>query len=415
MFLPTYIGLRYLKSKKRTYFTSFITGISILGIALSVTVLITVLSVMNGFEVSIREKIFSTAYHITAYNTSNTQLKRWKGIREQLLKTVHVLGSAPFISGQALLLKGHQNKFVMIYGVLPKFEKTVSLISTKMIRGSFNLESQKNQILLGMRLAKTLNVGVGQKLTLLVPKKSKGDLVIAPVLKELTVLGIFETKSGFDTDSALAYMHLEDMQDLYKNSEKMTGLNIKIDHLYHAPTLSTDLSSTILKKYVVTNWTDYYASLFAAINLEKNIMFFTLLLLVSIAAFNLISSLMMIVNEKKAEIAILRTLGASRTNILQIFIFQGSLIGIVGIVIGVGIGTLLSIHIGTIIDTIETVLQINFLTSHPFSNMDRIPSQLYMHDIVKVSFASFMMSFIATIYPAWQAANTLPVEGLRYK
>jgi lipoprotein-releasing system permease protein len=415
--LSLYIGLRYLRSKRHTHFISFMTGASMVGIALSVTVLVTVLSVMNGFDQIIRNRIFEMANHITIQDPQTAEFKVWPDIRRKLLKRPHIIGASPFLMSQGLLITEYQNQPLIVYGILPQLEHTVSPISRKLVSGKFSLKPDKNEVLIGERLAWQFGLNVGSQITLLIPTPGRITLRNLPPLKTFTVSGIFKIGKGhgLDLDSSVAYIHLNDMQTAYRLGKKITGLRVKTDHLYYAPQIANKLANTTLKKYIVSNWTHDYGSLMAAINLEKTMMFCTLSLLIAIAAFNLVSSLTMLVNEKKADIAILRTLGVRSSTVLKIFIIQGSMVGLIGTIIGLGGGILLAQSIGNLIEMIETLLGLELFGSNPLYLSNRLPSKIELFDLVKISVCSFSMSLLATLYPAWRATRTNPLETLRYE
>lgn len=412
--LPLYIAWRYIRAKRRNRFVSFISLISMLGIALGVCVLITVLSVMNGFDQQIRERIFSMAPHILITgedgNLSNRQtltpkLKTFKEIR----------GEAPYISGQGLLVKDDFVHPAFIKGVSPKEENTISNINQKMVKGSLNdLKPQSFNIILGQKLAWALDVGVGDKVNLVTPKAVTSPIGLMPRFKRFKVVGIFRTGSGFGFDESYGYINLRDAQTLYLLQNKVSGVQLKISHLFNAPHLAFQIFKKLGLSYQVSDWTEQYGGFYHAVQMEKTIMFFILLLLIAIAAFNLVAGLVMLVNEKQSDIAILRTLGAAPGMITKVFIIQGCLIGLIGTLLGVAGGIVLSLNATAIVNWIQNLFHVQFLTSDVYF-VNYLPSQLQFSDIFHVTIAAFLMSLLSTIYPAWKAARTRPAEALRYE
>jgi len=412
--LSLYIGLRHLRAKQRDKFISFISLVSVLGIALSITALITILSVTNGFAEVMQNNIFNMSYHITVYDTKTPGLSNWKSIRTQLLNNPNLSGVSPFLFGQGLLMKDGQNRPAMLYGVLPSLEKTVSNIPSKITQGQFKLQMNQNNIILGTQIASQLQARVGSKIRLLIPIANPNSPIgIIPQLKDFTVSGIFRTGKGFGFDNTTAYIHLKDMQDLHQFNQSITGLHLTTYHLYDTSKITTQLSNTLLKNYIVTDWTEDYGNFIEALKLQKTMMFCALLLLIGLATFNLVSSLMMMVSDKTGDIAILKTLGASARTILQIFIVQGTLIGLMGIILGLGGGILLSYYIGDLISLLETLLNIDLFSFNYL--VDQLPSKIEILDLIKISLTALCMSMCATLYPAWRASKIIPFERLRYE
>lgn len=415
--LPLYIGYRYLGTKRRSHFISFITGTSILGLALSVTVLITVLSVLNGFDQIIQDKIFHMANHITVQDPGSPTFKNWSRVRQLLLKEPHILGAAPFKTGQGLLIQSNQNRPVLVYGIIPQLEKTVSIIPTQLSEGTFKLEAGKYQMIVDEKIAWSLDLSIGSKLYLLAPAMTKTALGIKPRLQEFTIIGIIRNEKSDRAQfyNAIAYIHFKDMQNFYEGAQSLTGLRLRTEHLYRAPRIAQHLLTTPLNRYIITNWTEDYGNLMMAISLEKTIMFCTLSLLIAIAAFNLVSSLMMVVTEKQTDIAILRTLGARSSTILNIFIIQGVIIGLIGTFIGLVGGILLSNQIGSFVALLENVFNIPIISANPLFITNHLPSKIKTYDLIAVSSVAILMSLFATLYPAFRASKTIPTEALRYE
>lgn len=412
--LALYIGLRYTRAKRRNHFISFIALTSMIGIALGVTVLITVLSVMNGFDQEIRNRIFGMASQVTINGVSQP-ISDWQKLSTQVMHQPDVVGSAPFVNGQGILISQGQPHPVIIIGVLPKQEANVSSLAQKMIAGSFDhLQPKRFGIVLGEQLALSLGVDVGDKVNLMVPSVTVTPVALMPRFKTFTVVGVFRVGRGFGFDN-LTYINMHDAQTLFQFGSDVSGLRLKIKDLYAAPRIADDIAKQLSPDYQVSNWTLDYGSIMHAIALEKTMMFLILLLLIAISAFNLVSSLMMVVTDKRSDIAILRTLGATPMTIMSIFMVQGSVIGIFGTVLGLVGGITLATHVSELLTFIEHTFHIQLLSSNVYFFVSSLPSQLESDDIIKISIAALGMSFIATIYPAWRAARTEPAEALRYE
>ena len=334
------ISLRYMRAKKQSYFVSFISFVSMMGIALGVMVLITVLSVMNGFDHEIHNKFFGMAPEITVMDYSG-KLANWPMLEKKINQEKQVIASAPYVGGQGLLT--HQGRIapVMVTGIVPEKEKKLIDIQSKIIDGSLN-NLDKFGIVLGQSLAQTLGVFVGEKVTLMIPKATVTMAGMVPRFKRFTVVGIFKAGSGFSFDSKLSFIDINNAQTLFQMGDFVTGLKVKIKDVYQAPLLSEQLRETLGERYQVGNWTHQFGAFFKAIKMEKTMMFLILLLIIAVAAFNLVSSMVMIVKDKQSEIAILRTLGATPRMILTIFLFQGALVGIIGTGIGLLLGLLVA-------------------------------------------------------------------------
>lgn len=412
------IGLRYIRAKRRNHFISFMTVTSVLGIALGITVLITVLSVMNGFDQVIRDRIFSMAHQITVTDTryfNEQSPSQWNAASQIILKNSQITGLAPFTMGQGLLVNHQQQRPVVIYGISPELEKMVSHLPQQLIQGTFGLQEGHYQIILGAQLAVDLGVIIGDKVTLLVPTTLPTAVGLMPRFKRFVVSGIFQAGQGFNFDSRIAYTHINDAQAIYQLHNSITGLRLKTRDLYSAPQIANTLAKLLPKHYVLSNWTDEYGELIYAIALEKTMMFCILLLLIAISAFNLVSSLMMVVTDKQADIAILRSLGAAPRTIMSIFMAQGSVIGLMGALLGLVGGIILAQHIATLISFIETLFHIQLFNANNYFFVDCLPSKIEVFDVFKVITAGFLMSVLATIYPAWRAARVAPAEALRYE
>lgn len=405
------ISLRYTRAKKRSYFVSFISLISMIGIALGVMVLITVLSVMNGFDKEIHQRFFSMAPEITISDYAN-KLSNWQSIEKKISNNKQVIGSAPFVGGQGLLTFQGRISPIVVTGILPNKEQEIIDLKSKLIDGSLNHLDQFG-IVLGRALAQNLGVFVGDKVTLMIPKATVTMAGMVPRFKRFTVVGIFEAGSGFNFESKLSFIDLTNAQKLFQMNQQVSGLRVKIKDVYQAPALSSQFQTMLGAEYQVMNWTQQFGAFFQAIKMEKTMMFMILLLIIAVAAFNLVSSLVMIVKDKQAEIAILRTLGATPKMILTIFLFQGALVGLIGTIIGLILGVLLAANATEIVNSLQQFFGVSFLSSNVYF-VDFLPSKIELMDIIKVCFMSLMMSFLATIYPAYNASRTEIVEALRY-
>lgn len=416
MFRPfsLYIGLRYTRAKRRNHFISFISLISMIGIALGVAVLITVLSVMNGFDYEIHQRIFSMTNHVSITEASGA-LDDWQGLAQRIKPMKDVVSSAPFVMSQGMLTNGNLVQGVMVNGILPEQEVTVSSIAKSMVAGSMgSLKEGEFGIVLGIELANNLRTAIGEKVTLFIPQATISPLGVMPRFKRFKVVGIFSIGAGFGYDNGFAFINLNDAQKLFQMGQNVTGLRLKVNDLYSAPKVAYELGKILPEQFFISNWTEQYGTYFKAITMEKTMMFIILLFIIAIAAFNLVSSLVMTVTDKQADIAILRTLGASPKTIMSIFIVQGAVIGIMGTILGVIGGVLLAIYAPVIVKTIESIFHTHFISASIYF-IDYLPSKLDWHNVVHVSLAALGMSLIATIYPAWRAAKVQPAEALRYE
>ncbi len=417
MFNPAalFIGLRYTRAKKRNHFISFISLISMLGIALGITVLITVLSVMNGFDREIHSRIFTIVPPMTVSSLSGSIIG-WEDLQKSFKNYPYITGSAPYVTGQVLLSNNGATQPALIMGVLADQEKNVSQIESKFSQGSMAaLKSGGFGIAIGEELAAALDARIGDKITVLLPQVSVTPAGVIPRMKRFTVVGIFRAGGGFGFDKSLGYLNMADAQKLMgMASDNVTGLHLQIDNVYAAPTLAKDLSSHLNSKANVTTWADTFGEFFHAVALEKTMMFFILMLIIAVAAFNLVSTLIMVVNEKQSDIAILRTLGATPGEIMAIFFVQGGVIGLLGTLLGLIGGVLLAWNVTTIVNWIQDVLHVQFLSANVYY-VNYLPSQIEAADIIKICTASLILSLLATLYPAWRASKTDPVESLRYE
>lgn len=417
MFRPAalFIGLRYTRAKTKNHFISFISIISMAGIALGVTVLITVLSVMNGFDREIKSRVFSMVPPVTVTSMVGS-VSGWQDLQTIVKKVPTVTASAPFVTGEVLLSYGGSVQPAMISGIVPNQEKNISEIATKMVQGKLvDLKPGTFGIILGENLASRLNAGVGDKITVVTPQVSMSPAGVVPRFKRFNVIGIFRAGSGFGFDAGLGYINMTDAQKLMGlDKETVTGLHLNIQNVYGAQQTALALMPYLSGNAIVTTWADQFGEFFHAVQLEKTMMFFILMMIVAVAAFNLVASLVMVVNEKQADIAILRTFGATPGMIMNIFIVQGGLVGIFGTLVGVIGGVSLAYNVTSIVNWIEQVFHVQFLSSSVYF-VNYLPSQIEWMDVAKISVFSLVLSLIATIYPAWRAAKMDPVESLRYE
>lgn len=412
--LSVYIGLRYIGAKKTQHFISFISLTSMIGIALGVAVLITVLSVMNGFNDEIHRQFFSMSPEITV-NDFSGKMSHWRKWADQAKQYPEVEGVAPYISGQGLLAYGGQTLPVGILGVSPEQEVTISQIGSKMVAGHFNnLKTHRFGIVLGKNQAMSLGVWLGDKVTLMTSQVNISLAGVLPRFKRFDVVGIFSAGEGFGFDNNLSFIDLQDAQKLFQMGTYVKGLRLKIQDIYAAPMIGMRIAQRLPSHFEVTNWTESYGTFFKSMKMQKTMMFLILMLIIGVAAFNLVSSLIMMVNDKQSEIAILRTLGALPSTIISIFMVQGVVIGLIGIALGVIGGILLSWNATQIVNWLQDILHVQWLSAKVFF-VDYMPSRLSWVDVSEVSGIASLMSLLATLYPAWQASRIQPAEALRYE
>lgn len=410
--LSIYIGARYTRAKRRNHFISFISMTSMLGVALGVAALITVLSVMNGFEKELRERILGMTSHAIVTGAGGT-LTNWQSLEQRLQGFPRVEDSAPFVEGQAMVNQGNRVRGTMVRGVDPSLEPNVSTIGEKMIQGELtDLQAGGFGIILGKDLATSMGVGKGDRITLITPHVSPTPAGVIPRLKRLDVVGVFEI-GMYEYDSALAIMHLEDAATLFRIPGKVSGLRLKLEDLYQAPQITRELLVSLPPEYRAADWTYQHANFFRALKTEKTVMFVILMLIVAVAAFNIVSTLVMMVTDKQADIAILRTLGMSPRGVMGIFMVQGVVIGLIGTILGVIGGVALALNISSIIAWVETVLGYQFMPADVYYISD-LPSRLDWNDVTVIGITAFILSILSTIYPSWRASKVRPAEALRY-
>ncbi len=407
------IGLRYTRAKRRNHFISFISMISMLGIALGVAALIIVLSVMNGFQKEIRARILGITPHLQV-SEANGQLAAWPSVLDIVSGHPDVQAASPYVNGQGMLSQGDSVEGVMVRGILPEGEYKLTGIADKMKAGKLaELRAGEFGIVLGSDLANTLAARVGDDILLITPQGQITPAGMIPRLKQFHVVGIFEIGMS-PYDNALALIHLQDAQKLYRMGDAVSGISARLNDLDQAPRIALDLESRLPNNLYATDWTRQNANYFRAVQMEKKMMFIILSLIVAVAAFNIVSTLVMAVTDKQADIAILRTLGASPASIMKIFMVQGVLIGLVGAIIGVVSGILIALNIGSIVPFIEHLFGVQFLAKDVYFITD-LPSDLQQGDVWVVAAFSFAISLLATLYPSWRASRTQPAEALRYE
>ena len=416
MSFETFIGLRYTASRKTgggNRFISFISLISMLGLALGVAALIVVLSVMNGFQKELRTRILGVASHAQISGFEG-ELDNWPAAVEIVRRHPRVVAAAPYVQQQAMLSFEGQVKGALIRGILPAEEDRVADFARHMRAGKLDdLRPGEFGIILGAELAYALRTRVGEKVTLIAPQGMVTPAAVLPRMKQFTVIGIFEV-GMFEYDSGLALLHMADAQRLYQMGDAVTGVRLKLDDLFVAPTVVRQLAGNLGQGMRVSDWTRNHANFFRAVQIEKNMMFLILLLIVAVAAFNIVSTLVMTVTDKRADIAILRTLGASPGSILRIFVIQGTLIGVIGLAMGVAGGVALALNVDVVVPALERALGMQFLAKDVYYISD-LPSDLHWSDVWIITVTSFTLTVLATLYPSWRAARTNPAEALRYE
>jgi lipoprotein-releasing system permease protein len=410
--LPLYIGLRYTRAKRRNRFISFISFASTLGIALGVAVLLTVVSVMNGFDEQIREHFFRLAPQVTI--STEQDIDDWSALKQTLTQVKEVRGLAPFVSGEGMLVKANMLRGVNVVGILPDQEVLISQIKSETHSGDIQSLSPKSyHLLITQNLAEQMNLNLGDSVNVLTSQATTTPLGLFPRYRQFTVSGIYHNSGASWTQEAV-YIAMDDAKRLFAAGTHLNGLHLKLDRLYQAPQVSAQLKKLLASNFNVSDWTEESGALFQALALEKTMMFIILLLIIAIAAFNLVSMLMMMVNEKRADIAILRTLGAPPAMVRNIFIIQGSILGFFGVVAGLGIGLLLTWHVTEVANFLQQLFHVQFIpTSAYWSNY--LPAKILLPDIVIICAIALGLSILATFYPAMVAFRIQPAEALRYE
>ena len=409
------IGYRYTRSKSKNNFVSFISIISILGISLGVASLIIVMSVMNGFQNELRQKILGVVSHVQIQGVGSP-MNEWPIVDQKVKNIVNTEGTAPYLSLQGLLTKDSIVRGVVVRGIEPLLEKSVSQVANNIVEGDLSsLNEGEFNIILGKDLAEVLQVTVQDKLLFMVPRGQVTAAGIMPRLKMFKVSGIFEA-GMYNYDAGFAMIHLRDAQSLMRLSKfEVDGLRVKLKDLFSAPKVVEQLvSGGTLDTFSITDWTQSHRNFFKAVQIEKKVMFIILLLVVGVATFNIVSTLVMAVGEKNSDIAILRTLGASPRSIMGIFLIQGTLIGLTGTFLGTALGVLVAVNIDAIFPAIETIFGTDLLSKDVYY-ISELPSKLEIWDVIMTVSLSVILSIFATLYPSWRASQVRPAEALRHE
>jgi lipoprotein-releasing system permease protein len=410
------IGWRYTRagrSTRRNGFISFISGVSMLGISLGVAALIIVLSVMNGFQKEVRDRMLSVVSHIEVYATGGAALPDLATTLKEAKANPQVIGAAPFISAQALLARGEDMKGVMVRGIDPALESEVTDLATGAQAAVLNqLKAGEFGVVLGVELARSLGVKAGDRVTLVAPSGEVTPAGVVPRLKQMTVTGTFDS-GHFEYDSALVMLHWQDAARIFR-LEGPTGVRLKLRDLHQAPRVGAELGRSMSGPLYMRDWTRQNRTWFAAVQVEKRMMFIILTLIVAVAAFNLVSTLVMTVTDKRADIAILRTLGASPGSIMGIFVVQGAMVGVIGTLAGLLLGLGVAFNIDVIVPALERLLGATFLPQDIYL-ISRMPSDPQSSDILPIAVIALVLAFVATLYPSWRASRVNPAEALRYE
>jgi len=407
------VGLRYTRARRRNRFIGINSAVSMIGIAVGVWALIVVLSVMNGFQKEVRTRILGVVSHLQILADDN-RLENWREVSQAVAQHPRVVGTAPFVQAQAMLSNGQAVRGAVVRGILPAEEEKVADLARHMRAGSLDsLRPGEFGVVLGADLARTLGVLRGDKIALIAPQGIVTPAGVIPRLKQFSVVGVFEA-GIVDADSGLALVHLRDAQTLYQMGEAVSGVRLKLDDLFAARMVGRELLAKLPRDVFASDWTRSHANFFRAVEIEKRMMFIILGLIVLVAAINIISTLVMAVTDKQADIAILRTLGAAPGSVLQIFMVQGMVLGVIGTIAGVLVGIVTALNIDVIVPAIERAFSIKFLSKDVYLIPD-LPSDLQANDVVSIALMALGLSFLATIYPSWRAARVNPAEALRYE
>ena len=406
------IGLRYTRAKRRNRFISFISLISMAGIALGVTVLIVVLSVMNGFQTEVRTRILGVASHLQITGPGGS-VRDWQSVARTAGTHPRVVAAAPYVQAQGMLSSDRAARGVAVRGVLPQAEEQVADFAKHMVSGEVAaLQPDAFGIVLGVDLARALGVLPGDKIALIAPQGIVTPAGVVPRLKQFTVVGSFDV--GFnEADAGLALIHLADAQKLYQLGDAVSGVRLKLEDLFEARSVGRELMAQ-MPELLAWDWSRSHPNLFRAVQIEKRMMFIILTLIIAVATFNVVSTLVMLVTDKQADIAILRTLGAPPGSILKIFVVQGAVIGVLGTLLGVAGGVLLALNVETVVPALETALGFKFLSKDVYLIPD-LPSEVQLDDVIGVAVISLALAFLATLYPSWRASKVNPAEALRYE
>ena len=405
------VGWRYTRGKKHNHFISFVSLISILGIAVGITVIITVLSVMNGFKEEIRNKILDVVSHNTLSSLDGT-IDDWQVLRPELENEPGVAATAPFVEMQVMLMKGDKVRGAYARGVVPELEKQVSNIEGYLEAGEIeSLTADDYHIILGHSLAFSLRAELGDKITLISPQAAVTPAGVLPRMRSFVVSGIFDTGLS-EFDRGVVLLNLEDASRLARLDDNVNGIRLRLDDLFESPELSNRLNLRLGPQYWVTDWTRNHRNFFRALEMEKLLLFLIMALIIAVAAFNIISMLVMVVIEKQSDIAILRTMGMQPIQVMKVFITQGCLIGFMGNITGIVGGVLLASYVEDLVTAIERATGVKFLSPDVYP-ITEVPSKLIAEDVIVVAVLTFVMTVLSTLYPAWRASRLRPAEVLR--
>ena len=410
-YLIPYIAYKFLKSNKTSRFTSIISKSSIIGIALGIAAIIVVMSIMNGFHSEMRNKILSMVSHVVV-TENNYTLKNWDKLKYEIDKNLLVSGSAPYVEGQAMISFKDNVHGIQLKGIVPQYEKLVTSLSENIVEGDLNdIGLKLYQISIGIDLAKKMNLSIGDKITLVIPRVNSTLIGVVPRIKRFEVSSIFNFGMQ-QYDKNLVFISMDEAQLLYDMGDDITGLRLKLFDLFKSPRMSKFIKKNIDSKYVVIDWTMMNKNFFKALQMEKTMLMLLMFLIVLVATFNIISSLFMVVSEKKSDIAILKTIGMNSKSIMLIFILQGTFLGTLGIIFGLMLGLLITLNLDYIVMFIEYIIGHNLLDSDIYM-ISSVPAQVDVLDLVYVSAISFIFSIVATIYPSLTASRTMPAETLK--
>ncbi len=410
-YLSLFIALKFLRSKKNSRFTAIISKSSIIGISLGIAAVVVVMSIMNGFHSEMRDKILSMVSHVII-TEKNYTLNNWQQLKKVVDNNELVISSAPYVEGQAMFSHNGNVHGVQLKGIIPEFEKEVTSLEENIIEGKLsNIGKKPYQISVGIDLAKKMNLSIGDKITLVIPRANTTLIGIIPRLKRFEVSSIFDFGMS-QYDKNLVYIDIGEAKKLYDMKQNITGLRLKLHDLFKSPKMSKIIKDKINENYIVIDWTMMNKNFFNALKMEKTMLMLLMLLIVLVATFNIISSLFMVVSEKKSDIAILKTIGMRPNDIMYIFIFQGVFLGFVGIVLGLTLGIIISLNLDHIVKFIESILGHSILDSDIYLISD-VPAKIQILDLIYVSLISFLFSLFATIYPSINASKTMPAEQLK--